>query len=132
MWIWDSSLCILLCKSRQFHNLKTRRRGSLTQEDISLFHKVTLEERVYGFDVLEYASHLAASWLTLRTPEVKIKKMNIYTLPLGSKGSKDIWLGSLSIDAGHQKYCVIPKATSLASEEVGPKRAGIMTREKVF
>jgi hypothetical protein len=105
--------------------------GSLSEEDLARFHGVMLEQRIYGFDVLEYASHLAAAWLTLRTPDIEIKKMNIYTLPLGSRGSKDVWLGSLSIDTGHRKFCIVPKATALVSEEIGPKRAGIMAREKV-
>lgn len=105
--------------------------GSLSQEDLAHFHRVMLEQRIYGFDVLEYASHLAASWLTLRTPDVEIKRMNIYTLPLGSRGSKDVWLGSLSIDTGHRKFCMVPKATALVNEVIGPKKAGIMAREKI-
>jgi len=105
--------------------------GVLSEEDLAGFHRTMLEQRIYGFDVLEYASHLAASWLTLRTADIEIRGMNIYTLPLGSRGSKDIWLGSLSIDTGHRKFCVVPKATALASEEVGPERAGIMAREKI-
>jgi len=105
--------------------------GSLSEEDLAHFHRAMLEQRIYGFDVLEYASHLAASWLTLRTPDIDIDRINIYTLPLGSGGSKDVWLGSLSIDTGHRKFCIVPKATALVNEEIGPKRAGIMAREKI-
>jgi hypothetical protein len=104
--------------------------GLVTQQDLALFHKKMLEQRIYGFDVLEYASHLAASWLTLRTPDVGVERVNIYTLPLGSKGSKDVWLGSLSIDTGDPDYCIVPKATALTSEETSPKRAGLTVRER--
>ncbi len=90
--------------------------AKLTENDFGKYHKAMLEDSLYGFDVLDYASHLAASWLTLRMPEAEVKKMNIFTLPLG--GKTDPWLGSLNIRVLEDKLS-IPRARGLSGEERG-------------
>jgi hypothetical protein len=89
------------------------------------FHRSLLQDGLYGFDVLEYATHLAASWLTLRMPEAEVRHMNVYTLPLG--GKTGTWLGSLSaqIRAGEVAF---PQARSLTGETVGAEAAGMRNR----
>lgn len=94
----------------------------LTKSDFEGFHKAMLEDSLFGFDVLDYASHLAASWLTLRMPEAEIKHMNIFTLPLG--GKSDAWLGSLNIRVLEDKLS-IPRARGLSGEERGAEATDV-------
>jgi len=114
---------------------------SITDEQIGLFHKNMLENCIYGFDVLEYATHLAAAWLTLRMPEIDVRKQNIYTLPLGRMGGTshnkklrlaETYLGSLSMDIDpNTNTCVFRLAKSLMEEPaLGPEQAGLVERKR--
>lgn len=87
-------------------------------DDASLlqFHQGMLQSSLFGFDVLEYATHLAASWLTLRLPEAEVRKMNIYTLPLGGPGEP--WLGSLSATVRSDSVS-FAQARALTGDAVG-------------
>lgn len=61
-------------------------------------HKVLLEEIIHGYDVLPSATHLTASTLALRAPEIAFKGMNLWSIPLGGA------LNSLgSIDFAYDK-----------------------------
>lgn len=60
--------------------------------DLSRLHKSLLEEVLWGYDVLASATHLTASTLALRSPEVTFRKMNLFSLPLGGTEAR---LGSL-------------------------------------
>ncbi|MEM2358583.1 MAG: hypothetical protein QXJ09_07820 [Candidatus Caldarchaeum sp.] len=117
------------------HQLETT--GSVSDVKVARFHKNMLENCIYGFDVLGYACHLAAAWLTLRMPEIDVRKLNIYTLPLGRFGSdrqssnskklnlSEVYLGSLSMEP-REDVCVFPIATSLMEElAIGPEQAGL-------
>ncbi|MCU0496833.1 MAG: hypothetical protein MUF87_05725 [Anaerolineae bacterium] len=46
-------------------------------------HKAVAEEVLYGYDVLSSAIHLTASTLSMRIPDVPLKKMNLFSLPIG-------------------------------------------------
>jgi len=121
-------------------------KGPISDEDIGNFHRNLLQECLYGFDVLEYATHLAAAWLTLRLPEVEIHKLNIYTLPLGRLGIKgqlskglsklvETYLGSLSMYVKEEegvRVCVFPMATSLTGEPLHgqPESAGLTEKRR--
>lgn len=61
------------------------------------FHRIFLENIIWGFDALEYAVQTAAIVLSLRNPSVALEKMNLYHVPLEvSKGTpKRCSLGSL-------------------------------------
>jgi hypothetical protein len=115
---------------------------TISNEDIENFHRNMLQNCIYGFDVLEYATHLAAAWLTLRMPEVEVRKLNIFTLPLGhlsgekaKPGTKtavsaETYLGSLSMSIKEKSgviTCVFPLATSLTQEAlpIGPIAIGL-------
>ncbi len=90
------------------------------------FHQAMLQDGLYGFDVLEYATHLAASWLTLRLPEAQVRQMNIYTLPLGGLG-RSVTLGSLSANV-RSADLLFSQAKSLTGAVTGAVTAGITTR----
>jgi len=57
-------------------------------------HRYLLEETLWGFDVLAYATHLAVTGLSLHNPTSIFEKSKIYTLPLTGEG-KVLRLGSL-------------------------------------
>ena len=44
-------------------------------------HRTFVEESIWGFDVLPFATHLAASTLAMNAPEIVFKHMNLYCLP---------------------------------------------------
>jgi type I restriction-modification system DNA methylase subunit len=53
---------------------------------------VLSEKIIYGYDVLLAATHLTASTLALRAPEITFEKMNLFCLPLGGSDHR---LGSI-------------------------------------
>jgi hypothetical protein len=54
------------------------------QLELSSLHKILLEEVIYGYDVLPFAVHLAASTLALHEPDIPFARMNLFVLPLTS------------------------------------------------
>lgn len=68
----------------------------LELKQISSFHKIMLEKVLYGFDVLNYATHLTLLSLILQNPNVLIERSNIYTLKYGIEDN-EVYLGSLDI-----------------------------------
>jgi hypothetical protein len=58
-----------------------------------------LEDGVWGMDVLASAVHLTATTLALPIPDVMVKGMHLYVLPLGIHGKREC-LGSLDLLRG--------------------------------
>ncbi|MCX5888158.1 MAG: hypothetical protein NTY36_01735 [Deltaproteobacteria bacterium] len=60
-------------------------------------HQVIVEKIIHGYDVLPSATHLTASTLALRAPEIAFKGMNLWSIPMGgpliSLGSIDFVKG---------------------------------------
>ena len=46
-------------------------------------HRVIAEKIIHGYDVLPSATHLTASTLALRAPEIAFKGMNLWSIPMG-------------------------------------------------
>jgi hypothetical protein len=61
------------------------------------YHKIMLEEVLYGWDVLGYATHLTHTVLGLHNPNVIVNKSNIATIPNGMDDTGKIVLGSITI-----------------------------------
>lgn len=57
-------------------------------------HHAIAENILYGYDVLPSAIHLTASTLSMRTPDIPLKKMNLFSLPLGGSDNS---LGSIEL-----------------------------------
>jgi hypothetical protein len=68
--------------------------------DLQLLHQILVENVLFGFDVIPFAIHLAASALAIHEPEVQFGEMHLYTLPLG--GSPKLHLGSLEFLANKE------------------------------
>lgn len=59
------------------------------------FHQKMIENVVYGWDVLDYATHLTLTTLLMHNPKSQVMKSNIYTLPNGVINN-EVYIGSLS------------------------------------
>ncbi|MBO8154792.1 hypothetical protein, partial [Thermovirga sp.] len=58
------------------------------------FHKILIEESIWGFDALEHAVQTASVVLSLHEPSIPLEKMNTYHIPVdesGSLGSLNMW-----------------------------------------
>ena len=64
-------------------------------------HRVIAEEIIHGYDVLPSATHLTASTLALRAPEIAFKGMNLWSIPMGGPL---ISLGSIDFVKGKNVY----------------------------
>lgn len=63
-----------------------------------------IEDVLWGFDVLPFAAHLAASALALNNPDAQLRKMRVYHLPLGGPSHR---LGS--VDFLVSKFVTVQK-----------------------
>jgi hypothetical protein len=68
---------------------------SLGPSEFDKFHEKVIGNCLYGWDVLDYASHLTLTTLAMHNPRTLVKKSNIYTLPIGVE-NETAYLGSLS------------------------------------
>lgn len=88
-------------------------------------HKVLLENVLWGFDVLLYATHLAITGLSLHNPASVFDEANAYALPLTGKG--DLRLGSIDFLVNR----TIEVTSTLTGQSVGAERRGVESTEKV-
>jgi hypothetical protein len=70
-----------------FHEVEDNYVQSTAQQkktiNLESLHRCVLQECLWGFDVVPFAIHLAASALAIHNPEVLFEKLRLYTLPLG-------------------------------------------------
>lgn len=66
-----------------------------TKLDLLSLHQTFIEHILYGWDILDYASHLTLTTLALHNYRATFSKSNIYTLPAGIGKSRKIHFGSL-------------------------------------
>ncbi|MCD6100441.1 MAG: N-6 DNA methylase [Candidatus Marinimicrobia bacterium] len=89
-------------------------------------HQILLEHTIYGLDILDYASHLTLTSLSLHNPKAVFDEANIYTLPIGVL-AKDVYLGSLDFLRTEQQLTLIGKDWTLPF-----KRTGLTKEEEVY
>lgn len=68
---------------------------SPSPSELDLLHTKLMEDIIYGFDVLDYATHLTLSTLAMHNPRAKFTKSRIYTLPNGIGKDGTTYLGAL-------------------------------------
>jgi hypothetical protein len=97
--------------------------------DLKSFHKLMLEESVWGIDALRYAVQIASTNLALQDPSTQVRRMYTFTVPLGVE-NKTVTLGSLEFlegrgipsiamyHAGEFKFLERAEATSIVGGEV--------------
>lgn len=64
--------------------------------DLDALHKVLIEQVIHGWDILDYASHLTLTTLSLHSNRVRVRDSNVLTLPAGVDGT-GVHLGSLDV-----------------------------------
>jgi len=84
--------------------------------DLRSFHKLMLEESLWGIDALRYAVQIASTNLALQDPTVQVKRMNMFTVPLGVE-DKNAVLGSLEFLKGKG----LPSIAMYFAEKPSPK-----------
>jgi type I restriction-modification system DNA methylase subunit len=62
--------------------------------DLKGFHKLMLEENIWGIDALRYAVQIASTNLALQDPATQVDRMNTFAVPLGEENGR-VMLGSL-------------------------------------
>lgn len=97
------TLLMASCQAILDELIRTRYQSGLSLEpaDIQQFHKILMENTIYGYDVLPSAVHLTASTLALLAPEVAFVGMNLYVMPMGID-HKLKQLGSLEFIRGDE------------------------------
>jgi len=88
--------------------------------DLHSLHRALVEEGLYGFDVVPFAIHLAASALAIHEPDVFFKKMRLYTLPIKGRGRRPK-LGSLD----YLGTSIIQYQADLFGAHSGPDRMSV-------
>lgn len=66
-----------------------------TSHELDDLHKSMMEKGLFGFDVLDYASHLTLTTLSLQNPKSRFNSSRIRTLKNGVDAKGNIYLGSL-------------------------------------
>jgi len=116
--------------SASYRNILDRHIVSSTSKGISpnpnALHKVLLENILWGFDVLLYATHLAIVGLSLHNPSSIFQKSNMYVLPFTGRGEMRR-LGSVDFLVDRK----ITVSSTLIGQSVGAERRGVESAEKV-
>ena len=79
-------------------------------------HKKLIENSLWGFDVLSSAVHLAAAAIAMHDPDVNVKNMHLYALPLGGPKQN---LGSIDFALGRTLHV----QKTLIGASIGPQEA---------
>jgi len=103
--------------SASYTEIMDRYVSNSAKPDLGKLHKLLVENVLWGFDVLEYAVHLASSTLILRDPRIGVAKTNTYVLPLGTVNGKT-YLGSLDLEVKYDSV-VFPLVRSLYGAPLG-------------
>ena len=77
--------------------------GSKERQDLCEVHRILMEDCVWGYDILETATHLTATTLGLISPEVDFKKAHIYRAFIG-KAEYGVATGSLVLIESDRPY----------------------------
>jgi len=84
------------------------------QPDLKGLHKTLLQSVLWGFDVLDYAVHLASASLVLRDPRISITHTNTFVLPLGV-AYNIAYLGSLDLERQENRI-IFPMAMTVSGD----------------
>lgn len=112
--------------SAMYKEIDLRHRLESSNPDPDKLHEYLISEGLWGFDVLEHATHLAATTLFLHNPSKAVSYSRIYTLPLGIFNNQE-FLGSIDFLTSAE----IKPIRTLYEELIGAERIGIEKKEKV-
>jgi len=116
--------------SASYRNILDKHIVSTTSRGISpnpnALHKILLENVLWGFDVLLYATHLAIVGLSLHNPSSIFQKSNMYVLPFTGRGELRR-LGSVDFLVDRK----IIVSSTLTGQNFGAERRSVESTEKV-
>ena len=110
--------------SAVYKELELRHRLECEEPNTKALHKYLIEEGLWGFDVLQHATHLALTTLFLHEPEQPVKTSKLYALKLGVFGDERL-LGSINLLQNN----VLTKRMLLTGAGVGPVQMGIKQKK---
>ena len=111
--------------SALYKELEARHRIRAEEPDVKELHEYLIQEGLWGFDVLQHATHLAMTTLSLHNPSTSVDLSRIYALKLG-KFDKKVFLGSPDFFNSSE---ISPK--KLQSGGIGAERVGVSQRRSV-
>ncbi len=106
-----------------YKELELKHRLECPNPDVGKLHKYLIEEGIWGFDVLQHATHLAMTTLALHNP-IPVNHSRIYCLKLGVEG-KNKYLGSIDF----LRSSKLPITHVLSGGKTGPIRISETERE---
>jgi hypothetical protein len=109
--------------------LEHYKNGGSGKLDLSLFHKIMLEEVLYGWDILDYAGHLTLVTLALHNPNAFFDKCNIWIVPSGKINGK-ICLGSLDLLKPKVDFLFRDLMSSVKEKDLKEERESFLEEKK--
>lgn len=110
--------------SALYKELEARHRIKADEPTVGRLHEYMIEDGLWGFDVLQHATHLAMTTLSLHNPSTLVDLSRIYALKLG-KFDKKVFLGSPDF---FKSPDISP--VKLQSGGVGAERVGVSQRRE--
>ena len=84
-------------------------------------HKSMMEQVLYGFDVLPYATHLTASILSGKQPAETYKETWLCTMPYGRQEDETVKIGSLEFLDKSEQLVLQPTRDPAKAKRIGSK-----------
>jgi len=116
--------------SALYKELEAKHRIKSEEPDVESLHRYLIEDGLWGFDVLQHATHLAMTTLSLHNPSASVDLSRIYALKLG-KFDKNVFLGSPDFLKSPDISPVRLQSGGVAAERVGVSRRRAAEGEKV-
>lgn len=116
--------------SALYKELEARHRIEAEEPNVGSLHEYMIEEGFWGFDVLQHATHLAMTTLSLHNPSTSVDLSRIYALKLG-KFDKNVFLGSPDFLKSPDISPVKLQRGGVGAERVGVSQRRTAEGEKV-
>lgn len=116
--------------SALYKELEARHRIRAEEPNVGSLHEYMIEEGLWGFDVLQHATHLAMTTLSLHNPSTSVDLSRIYALKLG-KFDKNVFLGSPDFLKSPDISPVKLQRGGVGAERVGVSQRRAAEGEKV-
>jgi len=116
--------------SALYKELEAQHRIKSEKPDVESLHRYLIEDGLWGFDVLQHATHLAMTTLSLHNPSASVDLSRIYALKLG-KFDKNVFLGSPDFLKSPDISPIKLQSGGVAAERVGVSKRRAAEGEKV-
>ena len=107
-----------------YKELEVKYRTEVEDPDVAFFHRYLVEEGLWGFDVLQHATHLTMTTLSLHNP-TPVNNSRIYTLRLGADENGNYYFGSIDF----LKSRCLESEELLGGGKAGPIKTSVSEKE---